>query len=71
MFLKFWPHHATSLKPYTQLGVGKQLREQAAQVKRPVSSERVGNRMVDRKGEQDEWVWDVCVMWSPKKKTHY
>ena len=50
------PGHS-SLKAHTQLGVGKQLREQAAQVKRPVSSERVGDCTVDRKGEQDEWVW--------------
>lgn len=55
------PCHS-SLKPHTQLGVGKQLREQSAQVKRPVSSESIGDCMVDRKGEQDEWVRDVCVM---------
>lgn len=37
--------------------MGEQLQERAAQVQRPVSNERAGDCMVNRKGEQDEWVW--------------
>lgn len=43
----------SSLKPLTQLSVGKQVQEHAAQV----SGEHTGDSMIDRKGEQDEWVW--------------
>lgn len=42
-----------SLKPLTQLSVGKQLQEHAARV----SSEHMANSMMDRKREQDERVW--------------
>lgn len=53
-----------SLKPLTQLSVGKQLQEHAARA----SSEHTGSSMMDRKGEQDGLGVEVCVMWTPRNK---